>query len=840
VGFLLRLFRSPDGVNDWQEVGYNGNNVSVTVGDVTSDTTVYMLSPVTYSSADAGSITNWQNSNNYAPPFFISASTSRSFNMDNHDSGIYNLSLGNDYGGSGYYKYTVSAVGNNPYTSMPFTTDTSGGATSKSYTAGHTSDNALLTQPLVVDSDSPSADMGSYDLLNPLAKRSAATILAASDSLTAIDRVPPKLLSAKVKPGAEDAIELAFSEAVTISATSGFSITGARASTAISSVSGSGAAWTVRLNNKLIYSDRVKLSYTNTETIRDAAGNLGLGIVKDRAGTFLETTTLEVDNSVYAPSASFNSGNPISVSGTVANANGSGWVSAAQSSAITISLTNALVSSDVSSAAGNNDASSWFSSTIAGLSYTASAAANASTISISITGTPEESKTQNGVTISVPGSLLTGLNGLVVLGNIVSTGTLQYNVLQASANTRPVLSGNLYFGEALSSSSTVITAGTVTSATLLSYSWERSSDQRAWTPIPATNASSYVLTEADVSHYLRLVVSQAGNGSVTSLATGQVTKAAFSKNNPSHPLPVYTGLAPDSAEKVQITELSSEYAGLIDISFTLSSSPHNPMNSLEYSLAATKPGSDAAGTRVSSAAASSVSLTNQAATNGQYIWIRVKESATHYASDWVCGPQIDLAAPAAPTVTAPTVSNGQAGSGFIDLHWKNPSTTDFDHVQITYYKTLVPGTKYSYTAPVAAYSSDQNYRFNGLENGQQYIFVLTALDKHNNKSATVQTSGTPLADKGFTVTFTSSIKEETINLASLGSLSWVENDPLTVSVSGLSVVGWYVDGGTVSLGSSSSITKYAQDFGLGMHTLAVKVSVNGVEYSKTVTFEVTE
>jgi len=132
------------------------------------------------------------------------------------------------------------------------------------------------------------------------------------------------------------------------------------------------------------------------------------------------------------PSAAI-SGSPVTVTATKANAGGEGAVAA--ETGVTINLTNATVKSALSAV----DAKAYFSSTVAGLSYKASAGANTSIITIAITGTPTETSNETA-TIAIPGGVLSDDTGTIVTALPVS-GNITYNI--AAAPTPNSIGGNI-------------------------------------------------------------------------------------------------------------------------------------------------------------------------------------------------------------------------------------------------------------------------------------------------------------------------------------------------------------------------------------------------------------
>lgn len=94
-------------------------------------------------------------------------------------------------------------------------------------------------------------------------------------------------------------------------------------------------------------------------------------------------------------------------------------------------------------------------------------------------------------------------------------------------------------------------------------------------------------------------------------------------------------------------------------------------------------------------------------------------------------------------------------------------------------------------------------------------------------------------DAAITVTFAGPV-DETLSLEEGTTLSWGENETLAAVVSGaFDAYVWYLDGDILAGEEGASVTLYAQDYALGEHSLAVKITTaGGVIYSKSVTFTI--
>jgi len=90
---------------------------------------------------------------------------------------------------------------------------------------------------------------------------------------------------------------------------------------------------------------------------------------------------------------------------------------------------------------------------------------------------------------------------------------------------------------------------------------------------------------------------------------------------------------------------------------------------------------------------------------------------------------------------------------------------------------------------------------------------------------------------GFNVTFNQP-RDETITLSAAQTISWLKNEYLDINVTEqFDAYQWYVDGKIID-GNGNSIRIFAQDYSVAKHTLTLKVTKNGVPYTKTLNFTV--
>jgi len=89
----------------------------------------------------------------------------------------------------------------------------------------------------------------------------------------------------------------------------------------------------------------------------------------------------------------------------------------------------------------------------------------------------------------------------------------------------------------------------------------------------------------------------------------------------------------------------------------------------------------------------------------------------------------------------------------------------------------------------------------------------------------------------FKVTFNAP-QDETITLSAAQTISWELNEYLDINVTEqFDSYQWFVDGKQIP-GSGNSIRIYAQDYSVTAHTLTIRVTKNGVPYTKTLNFRV--
>jgi hypothetical protein len=119
----------------------------------------------------------------------------------------------------------------------------------------------------------------------------------------------------------------------------------------------------------------------------------------------------------------------VTVTATKANISGNGALGA--DTAVTVSLTNATVNSALSV-----DASAWFTPPVAGLTYTASAAAGATAITITIEGIPTATSAANA-TISIPAGVVKNTQGTATTAALAVSGNVTYNIGEADPNALP-------------------------------------------------------------------------------------------------------------------------------------------------------------------------------------------------------------------------------------------------------------------------------------------------------------------------------------------------------------------------------------------------------------------
>jgi hypothetical protein len=97
----------------------------------------------------------------------------------------------------------------------------------------------------------------------------------------------------------------------------------------------------------------------------------------------------------------------------------------AADAALTVTLTNTTVRTELV----NTDVSSWFRTTVADLTYTATAEAGADTISIAVAGIPTAISSAADVQVTVPADALSGTGGAEI--DAILAGTVSYSIVEA-------------------------------------------------------------------------------------------------------------------------------------------------------------------------------------------------------------------------------------------------------------------------------------------------------------------------------------------------------------------------------------------------------------------------
>ncbi|MCL2478201.1 MAG: InlB B-repeat-containing protein, partial [Treponema sp.] len=193
--------------------------------------------------------------------------------------------------------------------------------------------------------------------------------------------------------------------------------------------------------------------YTATITLIAKSGFTLQGVAADffkvtgatannAADSGVVTAVFTKTGDVPPPSASI-SGSPVKITGTVPNSVPSGGVEADKT--VTINLTNAKVDSDISAV----DALTWFSSTVAGFTYEANASAEATSITITITGMPGAISTDNS-TITIPAGKIKDKSDTATTTDLTATGSIAYTIGKApeptpsaAINGSPIITGTV-------------------------------------------------------------------------------------------------------------------------------------------------------------------------------------------------------------------------------------------------------------------------------------------------------------------------------------------------------------------------------------------------------------
>ena len=81
-------------------------------------------------------------------------------------------------------------------------------------------------------------------------------------------------------------------------------------------------------------------------------------------------------------------------------------------------------------------------------------------------------------------------------------------------------------------------------------------------------------------------------------------------------------------------------------------------------------------------------------------------------------------------------------------------------------------------------------------------------------------------------------RDEDIVLTTEHTLSWRDNNSLTLTVAGFDSFQWYVNGKIMDGETGESITLYGRDFSITTHTVTLRVVKDGIPYTKAITFAV--
>ena len=259
---------------------------------------------------------------------------------------------------------------------------------------------------------------------------------------------------------------------------------------------------TITPNTGVFVNTQLTATYSGTETVsfqwhKDSVdvGSASTGSTStytpDSPGSYTVTVSLtgynpETSQPVTVhnhPSAAI-SGSSVTVTATKHNAAESGGVAA--NTTVTINLTDATVE-----ATKEENAKEWFSSSVAGLSYSANIVAESTSITITITGIPEATSTGTA-TISIPAGIVKDAYDAATTAAVTVTGNITYAINEADP-------------QALTASAAV--SVTTVTATKANYSGTGGVAANATVTITLTHATVHTaLTAANVSTWFHPTV----------------------------------------------------------------------------------------------------------------------------------------------------------------------------------------------------------------------------------------------------------------------------------------------------------------------------------------------
>jgi len=146
-------------------------------------------------------------------------------------------------------------------------------------------------------------------------------------------------------------------------------------------------------------------------------------------------------------------------------------------------------------------------------------------------------------------------------------------------------------------------------------------------------------------------------------------------------------------------------------------------------------------------------------------------------------------------------------------------------------------TPQAFTALNAAIAEAQAYVDSTDNNDDDQDVVNAKVAALNNAAAAFNTQNGLLIRTGIVFEYTVNMpKDENIVIPEVQAMSWVANDTFTLTAEGFDSYQWYVDGALK--GSGNTFELKARDYSPTTHNLSLRVTKNGVSYSKTISFKV--
>ena len=231
--------------------------------------------------------------------------------------------------------------------------------------------------------------------------------------------------------------------------------------------------------------------------------------------------------------------------------------------------------------------------------------------------------------------------------------------------------------------------------------------------------------------------------------------------------------------------------------------------------------------------------------NGIYT-IAVKDDKNNTFSQTFTVNNFDFTAPAQVTSIN---NNYQSSQNTIELNWKNPSDTDFDHVEIYYTTKDTESSEESEASDsIKPTEKSASYTFNDIaSNKYSYTFYIVSVDTVGNKSeattctvvVTSQSSGGDTGDGGDTGGDSSETENDFIKIdtASItGSEEWTPISEVFISGRTLTISAFYICDHEVTQAEYKSVMSSCPDSMASTNGSADNNPVNCVSWYAAITY----